>query len=548
MSQSGAASSQPPRPHSPSFIPNISPEGLRPEAAVASTGVGSTRADSSVSAENHKEETHGYRSRSTIGAVLNPAEQHSSSTERRTPPPIGPAAAQGPGQTLTPAGPLKIAPFAHVQHAGPDHFVGRGAPTPMPDGSRKILSPRGPRAASASYAHPQFTGSPHLTAGPEAPSNYPQDASVALPRPQVNQLPPISSATSLPGTPIVSASQPVRTNSQPSLGPSHPIAPAAFASAAHRRPWPASTQPSQHHTVADGPSGFPRSASVSGLTSPAGWQNLLRDRQGLASSEGNEVITGRLPDGSEIPLTIDITTGSARQSQKRSRNAEASGRHRSKRKAQTSDMQKEIESLKEERESSQQRMNELARERDFYREERNRLRDLVSRTPQISHLAHGPPSPETSRAHDHTTGAAVGAPGTSETSSTEHRRQLQGYPAPHTTSEVHGEILAHQSETDMHGAAQQSGYHRPPIPHEPSRGPAGNVTAGASEQRPLGAGRTSSAPQLPPIGAVGNSLGHLRAHIQPWDSDRLQDQWNQVHGRHKPGWSTGRPDTPDAPR
>jgi hypothetical protein len=414
----------------------------------------------------------------------------------------------------------------------------------MPDGSRRILSPRGPRAASASYAYSQFTGSPHLTAGgQETPPSHHPDNTRNLSRPQTHQLPPISSAASLPGTPSVSVPQPARTNSQPLLGPTHPIAPAPYATTTQRRPWPAPSQPSQPQSVPDGISGFPRSVSTPGLTSPAGWQNLLRDRQNLPS-EGNETITATLPDGQEIPVTLDMTTGSARQSQKRSRNAEASGRHRSKRKAQTSDMQKEIDALKEERENTQRRMEELARERDFYREERNRLQDLVSRTAQISHLAPGPPSPGGPSTH---LGQALRGSNVTEISSTDPRRQPQGYPVAHSGREGPTELLTHQSENDTHGRAPQGGYGRPNMSRESSHGLIGSMASGMSEHRPPAAIRTPSTPQLPPIGAMGSSLANPSSQGQPWEQERQPEQWTRTHGRPNPGWATGMPETPDAP-
>jgi len=109
--------------------------------------------------------------------------------------------------------------------------------------------------------------------------------------------------------------------------------------------------------------------------------------------------------GEEILIPVDYHQASKQADEKRQRNAGASARFRQRKKEREKEQQQGLQKLESENrdlekkiEALEKRNQELEAERDFYRGERNRLRDIVSRTPGISEWAdRGPPSPTPSR-------------------------------------------------------------------------------------------------------------------------------------------------------
>ncbi|SCV61330.1 uncharacterized protein FFFS_15899 [Fusarium fujikuroi] len=71
----------------------------------------------------------------------------------------------------------------------------------------------------------------------------------------------------------------------------------------------------------------------------------------------------------------------------------ASTRRRRKKKITQEENSKRLQELRDERQSMKIRIETLTQQRDFYREDRNRLREIVTQTPSINSLAPGPPSP-----------------------------------------------------------------------------------------------------------------------------------------------------------
>ena len=118
-------------------------------------------------------------------------------------------------------------------------------------------------------------------------------------------------------------------------------------------------------------------------TSPG---KVPRVRQAATPVDDIITFTASLPGSGPIDVSFDRTTASAKQSVKRSRNAKASGRHRSKKKAELSDLQKEIQALKDAAESQKAEMDSIKRQLDFYCK-------IVRRTPHIARWADGPQSP-----------------------------------------------------------------------------------------------------------------------------------------------------------
>ncbi len=96
--------------------------------------------------------------------------------------------------------------------------------------------------------------------------------------------------------------------------------------------------------------------------------------------------------GSETPIAIqvDYSQASKKADEKRQRNAKASTRHRRKKKTIQEENVRQIQEMADEKEELVERVEQLTRQRDFYRDERNRLRDIVLRTPSIAQHASGP--------------------------------------------------------------------------------------------------------------------------------------------------------------
>ncbi|RKU48019.1 hypothetical protein DL546_007028 [Coniochaeta pulveracea] len=108
--------------------------------------------------------------------------------------------------------------------------------------------------------------------------------------------------------------------------------------------------------------------------------------RGLSLGEAQPMFAITPQSGEEILIPVDTHQGSKSADERRLRNAGASQRFRSRKKERENQMEAET-----------RRLNDLVRgleqQRDFYRNERNRLRDIVSRTPSISEYANGPPTP-----------------------------------------------------------------------------------------------------------------------------------------------------------
>lgn len=94
-----------------------------------------------------------------------------------------------------------------------------------------------------------------------------------------------------------------------------------------------------------------------------------------------------------IQVEVDYQQGSRKADEKRRNNAKASGRHRRKKKTLEEERKRELEELKEHNQHLLLALQEISKQADFYRDERDRLRELVARTPSISDHANGPPTP-----------------------------------------------------------------------------------------------------------------------------------------------------------
>ncbi|KAG9257101.1 uncharacterized protein F5Z01DRAFT_451337 [Emericellopsis atlantica] len=266
---------------------------------------------------------------------------------------------------------------------------------------RRILSPRGPRSSSIRPGPPPHELDKRLQApvAQAAPAKRPYEdvsSSDHLSGPASRRLP-----NSLPHTPNPPGASPARAASQPAtqpFGTPHVLTPSV-------NPWmsqergPVSPLETPHlHTY-----GINRSASTSGTIAPrpgqhgqpAGASAMSPRALGLEGSQAASLM--RLPGYEHEPIEVHVDTsqGSRKASEKRERNAQASNRHRAKRRQMAQDDKKHIQQLQEEQEELERRIRDLMALADHYRADRNRLRDIVRATPAISDHAAGPPSPRT---------------------------------------------------------------------------------------------------------------------------------------------------------
>ncbi len=94
-------------------------------------------------------------------------------------------------------------------------------------------------------------------------------------------------------------------------------------------------------------------------------------------------------------VPVDVHQASRSADEKRKRNAGASARFRARRKDKEREASALIEKMQGQSRDLERRVRELEQERDFYRGERDRLRELIYRTPDMRHLAmQAPPSPQ----------------------------------------------------------------------------------------------------------------------------------------------------------
>ncbi|KAG7290575.1 hypothetical protein NEMBOFW57_000578 [Staphylotrichum longicolle] len=118
-------------------------------------------------------------------------------------------------------------------------------------------------------------------------------------------------------------------------------------------------------------------------------------------TEGQPLLAISPEHGEEIVVEVDVHQASIHSDQKRQRNAGASARFRQRKKEREKELQEEMQKLENGRRELERRLEELARrcqdleaERDFYRNERNRLRDGLYQMPGGQEwVGRGPPSP-----------------------------------------------------------------------------------------------------------------------------------------------------------
>jgi hypothetical protein len=116
-----------------------------------------------------------------------------------------------------------------------------------------------------------------------------------------------------------------------------------------------------------------------------------------SASDPIQVITINTSQGS-YRVPVEVHQASRLADEKRARNAGASARFRQRRKEKEKEASTTIEKMQQQTRELERRIREVEQERDFYRGERDRMRDVLNHTPEMRHLAmQGPPSPHTMR-------------------------------------------------------------------------------------------------------------------------------------------------------
>lgn len=426
MSQRGPTSRPPSRRRSPSQSTgaHASPSALQPGQPGA---VNSPREPGGIPILSGHEPARQATPRSLgVHTILNPSDPRdlqtgpSSATQRHgeggnSPPSAGnrqygvsgsPYQAYGPG------------PFYGGPGGAPGSFqaisppLQQESPTPVRPfnpafgNTRRVLTPRSPRppsfsrvATPSSYAEPQPSGYPSPVLGrsgasQEVPSH--QGASSNLPQNPARRNPistdaPTSAAPrSFSQTPYA-ASSPFQYPSEPSQAATLRRSPQTIPTAYPHGQYALPQGRTGGYAPSSGPTGDPNlsTAIMSALQTGSG---------GTRSSEAQPHLTLQTNTGEHITVPLDVHQGSRQADEKRHRNAGASARFRARKKERDKDMRETLQRLESENRDVARHNQELEAERDFYRNERNRLRDIVLRTPEIrEHAERGPPSPRSTR-------------------------------------------------------------------------------------------------------------------------------------------------------
>ncbi|KAK1579469.1 uncharacterized protein LY79DRAFT_522597 [Colletotrichum navitas] len=298
-------------------------------------------------------------------------------------------------QPGTPAGHPTTTPLGHTpsDHSSPKS----GFPFPPMGAPRQMLSPRETRAASMSQAAMRAP-EPHQThfMPPRAKRPYPGDDGPSEPHRTAPGHPFSGPAPSSAG--IASLTTPSRSMSQPMIGHMPP-------GSAERHQLPPMTRDPhgrgpeyQGQPMLPPGQGFPppQSPGIPVWSTPGAGTSLYQSlRSDVTKAEGGMVV--RLP-GEEggILIPVDVHQASKQADEKRQRNAGASARFRQRKKERDQEQIANLQKLEQRSRDLEARLRDVTHERDFYRDERNRLRDVVLRTP-LSDMANGPPSPTCSR-------------------------------------------------------------------------------------------------------------------------------------------------------
>jgi hypothetical protein len=169
----------------------------------------------------------------------------------------------------------------------------------------------------------------------------------------------------------------------------------SFAATVNQTPDGGGMDGMQYQGTPEGPYSVPASQTPGGSSSLSS-TNAGSSRQ-TSASDPIQVLTITTSQG-QYQVPVDVHQASKLADEKRARNAGASARFRQRRKEKEKEASTSIEKLQTNTRDLERRLRETEQERDFYRGERDRFRDVVFRTPEMRHLAmQTPPSPRTMR-------------------------------------------------------------------------------------------------------------------------------------------------------
>ena len=392
---------------------------------------------------------------------------------------------------------------------------------------RRFLSPKMPRPASLNFiSGPRRDSDPRTQTYVPAisPAKRPLDSGTTEePRDlrNLHRTPGLISAAGSPLTPPLP-----RSLSQPTIGPLE------VHQGATRAVVPRETQglTYTHVQVGQGPSS--RQPAAVGRPSEASesWTEVLRRSRivGHERGEGQQAFMTLPGSDTPIPVQVDYSQASRQADEKRQRNAKASTRHRRKKKTLQEENIRQLQELKDERQSLADEVETLRRQRDFYRDERNRLRDVVCRTPGIHQHAIGPPSPTPTRSTgSHTDHSPI---------SQNHHAQMSGQvfvpPPPVSERQGHGGRLEDRLSF--------SNLEFPPgMTHAGVVSPLGQPSGGHGHRSP--SYTVASGEKLPPLraleGQASNAQYVATGHAD--EQDPRTGQWRPVPPKHiETGWAT----------
>ncbi|KAF5260791.1 hypothetical protein FOXYS1_8545 [Fusarium oxysporum] len=274
---------------------------------------------------------------------------------------------------------------------------------------------------------------------------------------------------------------------------------------------------------------FPRPGPSSETASP--WSETLR-RRGMGGSffgvEGHQALLALPGSETPIPVHVDFSQASKKADEKRQRNAVASTRHRRKKKHAQEEDAKELQKLRCERHIMKMWIEELTQHRDFYHEDRNRLRDIVAQTPSISGHAAGPPSPTVSTTNSYAdTGPLASGPSGSMGYGGDPVSNARPVKRRRTDDHPEYSLPPYESPANGHLIASPSGL--PPMP----------MPGYGGSPRPFSVTSSANGERLPPLRAMG---GRPPTGSPPGSSVQEQDprtgQWVSVRPRMaETGWA-----------
>lgn len=243
----------------------------------------------------------------------------------------------------------------------------------------------------------------------------------------------------------------------------------------------------------------------------------------------------QLPGGAgPIPIQVDYSQASKKADEKRQRNAKASTRHRRKKKNMQEENVRQLQDLKDERQQMMYHIEELSRHCDFYKTERNRLRNIVTQTPGLSHHAAGPvsprPLPNILSYIEDSPEIMVG--------------HIQTPPQGYASETPSLERPAQRRRTDGHAEYQQPQPHMGgPAPLPPLQGPPPRPHSAAPPVPGPGAGPGSTGKLLPPLRAIDTSMPYGGPGMPRPGGHHEQDpatgHWRPAQPRpYETGWAT----------